>query len=101
MKKSLRTLTKYEFTTLKKMGLLWELYPEAPEHYKDIYKALLSFGDILNIIGKWHKEMKKQKTSDPYVTLAFMIEEKMNAKIYLQKEENESKTLLREDEESK
>ena len=30
----LHSLTKKEFDQLKKSGMLWELYPEAPEHWE-------------------------------------------------------------------
>jgi hypothetical protein len=30
------SLTKKEFDELKKSGMLWELYPEASEHWKEI-----------------------------------------------------------------
>jgi len=32
----LHSLTKKEFDELKKCGMLWELYPEAPEQYEQI-----------------------------------------------------------------
>ena len=32
----LHSLTKKEFEQLKECGMLWELYPEAPEHWKEI-----------------------------------------------------------------
>ena len=32
----LHSLTKKEFEQLKKCGMLWELYPEAPERYEQI-----------------------------------------------------------------
>lgn len=32
----LHSLTKKEFDELKKSGMLWELYPEAPEYWKEI-----------------------------------------------------------------
>ena len=32
----LHSLTKKEFDELKKCGMLWELYPEAPEQYEMI-----------------------------------------------------------------
>jgi len=30
------SLTQKEFDELKKSGMLWELYPEAPEYWKEI-----------------------------------------------------------------
>ena len=36
--KPLEKLTKEEFNGLKKMGFLWEFYPNAPEFYKEIKK---------------------------------------------------------------
>lgn len=38
MKKQLTELTKQEFNTLKQMGFLWELFPEAPEKFEEITK---------------------------------------------------------------
>ena len=34
--RSLHSLTKKEFDELKECGMLWELYPEAPEQYEQI-----------------------------------------------------------------
>jgi len=36
MSKKLNELTKEEFEKLKLSGMLWELFPEAPEFYEDI-----------------------------------------------------------------
>ena len=35
-KRPLNSLTKKEFEQLKECGMLWELYPEAPEYWKEI-----------------------------------------------------------------
>ena len=35
-KRLLDSLTKKEFEQLKECGMLWELYPEAPEYWKEI-----------------------------------------------------------------
>ena len=36
--KKLEDLTEHEFNTLKKMGFLWEFFPDAPELYKSIVR---------------------------------------------------------------
>ena len=36
MKKDLKSLSKKEFEQLKKSGMLWEIYPDAPEFYEEI-----------------------------------------------------------------
>jgi hypothetical protein len=36
--KKLSDLTKNQFDGLKECGMLWELYPNAPEMYEDIKK---------------------------------------------------------------
>ena len=39
MKKSITQLTKSEFNTLKKSGMLWEIYPEAFDTYERYIKC--------------------------------------------------------------
>ena len=39
MKKDLKKLTKKEFELLKSSGMLWEIYPEAPDVYEKIEKG--------------------------------------------------------------
>lgn len=38
MKRTLESLTEAEFNSLKASGLLWEIYPDAPELFEDITK---------------------------------------------------------------
>ena len=48
MKKSLSELTADEFSTLKRMGFLYDLYPEAPETYAELSK----YNDVIKIFKK-------------------------------------------------
>jgi hypothetical protein len=40
MKRSLESLTKEEFDSLKESGLLWEIYPDSPESYESIKRGV-------------------------------------------------------------
>jgi len=37
MKRDLKSLNKKEFEQLKELGMLWEIYPDAPEFYEEIF----------------------------------------------------------------
>lgn len=37
--KDLNYITENEFEYLKNIGMLWEIYPDAPENYEDIEDA--------------------------------------------------------------
>lgn len=36
MEKDIKVLTEEEFNSLKASGMLWEIFPEAPEFYREI-----------------------------------------------------------------
>jgi len=48
MKKNLYELTLDEFSTLKRMGFLYDIYPDAPEVWTDIKK----YQDVVKIFKK-------------------------------------------------
>lgn len=48
MKKHLNDLTVDEFSTLKRLGFLYDLYPDAPETWSDIKK----YQDIIKLCNK-------------------------------------------------
>lgn len=48
MKKPLNELTPDEFSTLKRMGFLHEIYPDAPETWQEMSK----YKDVIKILKK-------------------------------------------------
>ena len=51
MKKKLSKLTKEEFEKLKSTGMLWEIYPDAPDTFERIHNNL--FENEENLLGGW------------------------------------------------
>jgi len=46
--KKLEDLNRYEFETLRKLGFLWELYPDAPDIFIEVKNKMLTFEQYLS-----------------------------------------------------
>lgn len=44
--KELKDLTEEEFNKLKEVGMLWELFPEAPENFNDMLQGQLIYKKV-------------------------------------------------------
>lgn len=64
MKRSIEDLTKLEFENLKESGLLWEIFPEAPEFWHEIRctSSESSLGDAF--AGHAFRAQKSEKAKD-------------------------------------
>lgn len=73
--KKLNELTWHEYNTLKNMGFLLELYPEAPNTYGEIFKEENNRGGINGLELNLNIEQLPEITHDVILRLAKTIPE--------------------------